>query len=254
MSMSMMLELQVDQSQFADEQPPEEQIPDRESEGEEGSQHGNPTFHEDELNNQEHEDDPQLGSAREKEGYSFTFQSTYTSPQRRALANRHIFDPSLSPFANGEPSHSTLHGPSRRQGRSSKPGLQLFRSTYDTYTREHLSALVDSIAIEESPSPDASPRGDDEEERWQSDGSPVQDGESGPSGSSGSRTRSSEVSDARSSKRMRLSPSSPARKIGGVRDWDARARVMMDKIRDREVESTTSASYSQSSDKDDIGE
>ena len=176
----------------------------------------------------------------------FTFQSPMpdVSAQDEFEAQKPIFDPSLSPFATGEPSHSTMHGRASRDQEAAKPGLRLFRSTYDTYTREHLSALVDSIAIEPSPSPNNGSysgelmrREDDAESS-----SPSRSG----TGSSHSRSRSSDEYEGRSSKRLRMSPTSPARDAGGVRDWGAQGRAMMDKIRGRTVESNTSVDVSQS--------
>ncbi|RSH79562.1 hypothetical protein EHS25_007964 [Saitozyma podzolica] len=95
--------------------------------------------------------------------YPFTFAATVRSTSDGTGSgsatvrggSQRIFEPSLEPLESGEPSHSTLNRrPQRGHGvspiRSSRPGLRLFRSTYDTYTREHLSALVDSIAIEPS--------------------------------------------------------------------------------------------------------
>lgn len=131
------------------------------------------------------------------------------------------FDPS-------EISHSTVHG-----GRIQQPGLRLFRSTYDTYTREHLSALVDSIAIEQSPS-----QGSSGGSREETPGTAEHDSAEG-SGSA----------DARSSKRLRLSPPSPPKRTA-MRDWGAQGMRMMDKIRDIGPGSTTSASRSRTSDED----
>lgn len=163
--------------------------------------------------------------------------------------DRRIFEPSLEPLESGEPSHSTLNRrPQRGHGvspiRSSRPGLRLFRSTYDTYTREHLSALVDSIAIEPSPSPPVSDPRDPRDwspSRSLSDRSP-----SSSASRSGSGTMSS-GGESRSSKRIRLSAPSPRR---GPRDWGAQGRAMMDRIRVRAEESTTSASRSRTSGED----
>ena len=144
------------------------------------------------------------------------------------------------PVTHDEISHSTLRGQPRHahdrkpsnKTRATNPGLRLFRSTYDTYTREHLSALVDSIAIEPSPSPPNIPNGRDLRE-WSPSASISGSGES-------------ESSDMRSSKRMRMSPSSPDRIDGGVRDWGAQGRAILERIRARKVESATSASFSRS--------
>ncbi|WWC58752.1 uncharacterized protein I303_101296 [Kwoniella dejecticola CBS 10117] len=195
--------------------------------------------------------------------YPFTFTaarhpSENISPDK-GDSERSIFDPHH--HANGEgPSHSTLkmkiksgrpaldqiHSTSR-QGASNAPpnngALRLFRSTYDTYTREHLSALVDSIAIEPSPSPPSLPSG-----RNVRDWSPAAENSPSPSASASGSTPhgSSMSSDARSSKRLRLSPVSPPKRGAGLRDWGAQGRAMMDKIRGRDTadETTTSASRS----------
>jgi len=154
------------------------------------------------------------------------------------------FQPSLDPLEDGEPSNSTIHDrPHRRKhprnassprAGSSIPGLRLFRSTYDTYTRDHLSALVDSIAIEPSPSPPSMPDAQNLRD-WFPSASLSGSGDGTGSGSS-------EGSDLRSSKRLRMSPVTPGRQEGGVRDWGAQRRAVYDRIRGREVERTASAS------------
>lgn len=135
-------------------------------------------------------------------------------------------------FDPNEISHSTVHGGAARH----QPGLRLFRSTYDTYTRDHLSALVDSIAIEQSPSPASS--------REQTPG--VEQYSAEASGSGSGHTVSS---DSRSSKRLRLSPPSPPRRTA-MKDWGAQGMRMMDMIRDAGPGSTTSVSKSRTSDED----
>ncbi|OCF33354.1 hypothetical protein I316_05096 [Kwoniella heveanensis BCC8398] len=196
--------------------------------------------------------------------YPFTFNAPRhpsTSSPDPGRSERSIFDPDLDAGGEG-PSHSTLHfrhkptpAPLQMQAprgvsqQSSNPGLRLFRSTYDTYTREHLSALVDSIAIEPSPSPPTNLT-----TRGSRDWEPAAEGSISPS-TSGSRSTpsgSSLSSDARSSKRLRLSPPSPPRRNAGLRDWGAQGRAMMDKIRGRDAgeETTTSVSRSQTADTD----
>ncbi|WRT64124.1 uncharacterized protein IL334_001053 [Kwoniella shivajii] len=188
--------------------------------------------------------------------YPFTFNaprhpSESISPERYE-SERSIFAPEN--HANGEgPSHSTLNNRTKSEqtqsssrgvsNQSSNPGLRLFRSTYDTYTREHLSALVDSIAIEPSPSPPTMPSA-----RGLNEWSPAADNSASPSASGSRSTPSSGSlsSDARSSKRLRLSPPSPPKRVPGLRDWGAQGKAMMDKIRGRDTadETTTSASRS----------
>lgn len=170
---------------------------------------------------------------RPGQNYPFTFSHPVDQDDSKGSNS----DPSLSPFNPEDKSHSTMH----HQSTHVKPGLRLFRSAYDTYTREHLSALVDSIAIDASPSPPPLPaaslmrRGS----RLASEGS-----SSGGGNSLGSR--GSETDDSRSSKRMRMSPSSPARRPNGIRDWAAEGRAMMDRIRNAAGSTTTeSVSHSQ---------
>lgn len=168
---------------------------------------------------------------------------------------------------NGDgPSHSTIHDialpPDARGKRGAlppkspklppNPNLRLFRSTYDTYTREHLSAIVDSIGIEASPSPP--PPASAQYREWSpadsaSPGGHEGSGRSGEgdadSWGTGTGTHSSEEStDSRSSKRLRLSPPSPKRQ---PRDWGNVGLEIMGRIKGRQVEeSTTSASPYQS--------
>ncbi|WWD17902.1 hypothetical protein CI109_102347 [Kwoniella shandongensis] len=167
-----------------------------------------------------------------------------------------VFDPEHDAVGEG-PSHSTLNirskppavasenqaqSMARGPSQQSNPALRLFRSTYDTYTREHLSALVDSIAIEPSPSPPALPNA-----RHLRNWSPAADNQDSPSASGSTPSASSLSSDARSSKRLRLSPPSPPRRGMQLRDWGAQGQAMMDRIRGRDAESTTSASQSRTS-------
>ncbi|WWC66241.1 uncharacterized protein I206_100142 [Kwoniella pini CBS 10737] len=188
--------------------------------------------------------------------YPFTFNAprrpSENASSEKDHSERSIFDPES--HANGEgPSHSTLNmktssnrpaleqvqtAPRGVSNQSSTNGaLRLFRSTYDTYTREHLSALVDSIAIEPSPSPPSQPSA-----RGLREWSPAESASPSASGS----TPSSMSSDGRSSKRLRLSPASPPKRTSGLRDWGAQGRAMMERIRGRDTadETTTSASRS----------
>ena len=127
-------------------------------------------------------------------------------------------------------SHSTVFD------RPPPSGVRLFRSTWNTATREHLSNILDSIALEPSPSPPSAPNAQNLQ-GWSPDAS------------------SSESSDMRSSKRMRMSPVSPAKREsgtegGGTIDWGAQGRAMLERIRRRPVESTTSGSVSVSDKRD----
>ncbi|TYJ56366.1 hypothetical protein B9479_002914 [Cryptococcus floricola] len=176
--------------------------------------------------------------------YQFTFESPH-QPSQNAQFNLDgsPFDPERDAAADG-PSHSTLNFRSRplpsaiaglAAGPSSgqtpiNPALRLFRSTYDTFTREHLSAMVDSIAIEPSPSPPSIPS-----VRGLREWSPAADNSASPSQpSSASRagsTPSTVSSDARSSKRLRLSPASPPARRAPLRDWAAQGAAMIGKLR-----------------------
>lgn len=140
-----------------------------------------------------------MGSMKD---YPFTF--TAPRPEHPSHESNHEFNAA-------DTTHSTVHHAPSPQG------LRLFRSTYDTYTREHLSALVDSIAVDPNHSSPWSP------EKTPSEGA----AETSP--------------DSRSSKRMRMSPVSPARRLAGVRDWAQEGKEMMERLRE---ESTTSASRS----------
>ena len=193
-----------------------------------------------ELNSGEVETDMSPPGMDEK--FPFTFAAPRRAPKPVVTSSNHSTEFAPSPFHSNLASHSTFPKP---PAGSSKPGLRLFRGTYDTYTREHLSALVDSIAIEASPSPPVtSPTN---MRQWSSDSSRSR-GLSEGSLSAESRTGSErlEDNDSRSSKRMRMSPVSPARQAPGVRDWGAQGRAMMARLRAME-DSTTSASQSRSS-------
>lgn len=139
-------------------------------------------------------------------------------------------------FDPNEISHSTIHGGAARH----QPGLRLFRSTYDTYTRDHLSALVDSIAVDQSPSSGSS--------REQTPGLDQYSAEASGS-ATGSGSGHTMSSDSRSSKRLRLSPPSPPRRTA-MKDWGAQGMRMMDMIRDAGPGSTTSVSQSRTSDEE----
>lgn len=151
--------------------------------------------------------------------YQFTFEASVPDSPGE-LSDPH-FDPSSDQLANGDPSHSTL----RHRAASANVGLRLFHHTYDTYTRDHLSALVDSIAGKGSLSPEAP------DVRGLRDWSPAATNSAGSPDSRGfSATPSSSSSDGRSSKRLRMSPPSP----GGPppsRDWHAQGRLLMDRLR-----------------------
>jgi len=174
---------------------------------------------------------PRYSPARQDESPTLPqseFSFTYEPPSQ--MGGQPAFDPN-------EISHSTVHG--GRHPERSGQDLRLFRSTYDTYTRDHLSALVDSIAIEQSAS--QSPSRGDESEEHSPMSSPLSDEQSG-SRESGSTS----ASDMRSSKRLRMSPESPPGRAP-ITDWGAQGMMMMNKIRIA-PESMTSASRSRTTD------
>lgn len=188
------------------------------------------------------EDDRQ--PSLDKDGFAFTF----TSPVRRESGiSRPSFSPDFSPLKNGEPSHSTLRS---KESKGYPGGLRLFRNTYDTYTREHLSALVDSIAIRPSPSPPSMPNAKDLRD-WSPEAtrSPVMSGSSSESRSlSMTPDSGTSLSDERSSKRLRLSPVSPRpRGPAAVRDWKAQGAALMNRIRVSEPDYSSVTSDSRSS-------
>ncbi|KIR30300.1 leucine repeat containing protein [Cryptococcus deuterogattii LA55] len=191
--------------------------------------------------------------------YSFTFESprqpSYQSSRDHSGPMRSPFNPEVEVAVEG-PSHSTLNFRSRtyqseftNEDRSPpNPPLRLFRSTYDTYTREHLSALVDSIAVEPSPSPPGTVS------VRLNNGSFSVDSSTSASQSASSmhfNSTPSSASDVRSSKRLRLSPASPPQKRP-PRDWGAQGREMMNRLRNVE-ESVDGASLSRFSGSDDQG-
>jgi len=167
-------------------------------------------------NSKDEQSPPLIASGK----YPFTF----TAPVPHISRDQPVFDPSLAPLRSGEPSSSTLRN-------VPESGLRLFRNTYDTYTREQLSALVDSIAP--APSPPTAPQS--KLRQW----SPADSETPLRSDSSGSASTpvSGSSADARSSKRLRLSPPSPHGAVASlrgapvVRDWHAHGRALMDRIR-----------------------
>lgn len=144
---------------------------------------------------------------------------------RGGTVNSDTFNPDEHARDDG-PNHSTVmeaHLPARPipTALAANDKLRLFRSTYDTYTQAHLSAIVDSFAVEPSPSP---PRGE-----------PSIDGYSTPR----SNSDDGNSEESRSEKRVRLSPPSPDFE---PRDWGKQGMDILSRIKGRPVESITSAS------------
>lgn len=163
---------------------------------------------------------PTLGLPQEARNYQFTFAppgSTSFNP----LGESTPAPPSRLP--NGPP--------------PTDPRLRLFHFQYDTFTRDHLSAMVDSIAVN-TPSADTTPS--------TADGS--------PHGISRASERS--LSRLRSSKRIKLSPasdfSSPSgdgaafimRPVSKTRDYVGESRNLMEKIKQNRDFSTVSTTAS----------
>lgn len=137
-------------------------------------------------------------------GYQFTFS---VSPRSDSLPSRHrqpSFSPPVDDFYDqaAGPSHSTINArhlpPLSPAGPN--PPLRLFQRTYDTYTRDYLSAIVDSIPVGPSP-PGTTPR----RAFFSNTSHPTLSQHEGASPSDSSSTPS-DPSASRSSKRIRLSP------------------------------------------------
>lgn len=175
------------------------------------------------------------------EKYPFTFAAPRRAPKPVTTSPSLATEFAPSPFHSNEASHSTL----QKAQTSARPGLRLFQGAYDTFTHKHLSALADSFAVEASPSPPAMSPSD--MRQWSSDSGRSRGRSEGTvEGESSAGSQDVSENNSRSSKRMRMSPVSPARQAGGVRDWGAQGRAMMARLRAME-DSTTSASRSGSS-------
>jgi hypothetical protein len=82
---------------------------------------------------------PDMGSFHGRKA-SLACQFTFSVPRQRSLNPNHVAFPQAQstpspPSAPNEPAVTT------------DPRLRLFQFNYDTYTRDHLSAMVDSIAV-----------------------------------------------------------------------------------------------------------
>ncbi|KAL4249278.1 Cell Division and Infection-Related Protein [Abortiporus biennis] len=153
--------------------------------------------------------------------YQFTFNAPRPSP--------------FNPNAQSTPGPTHLS----QQPPSTDPRLRLFHLQYDTFTRDHLSAMVDSIAVN-------TPSGGTDS---------VQSGRPSPTNISRASERS--ISRLRSAKRIKLSPasdfSSPSgdgtalimRPAGPPRDYVGESKNLMDKIRQTRDFSTISTNPTQ---------
>ncbi|CAL1713429.1 unnamed protein product [Somion occarium] len=166
----------------------------------------------------------QLNSGNEDRGpnYQFTFAAPRPSP----------FDPMAQ--STPGPSHyatRSLHAP------PTDPRLRLFQFNYDTFTRDHLSAMVDSIAVN-TPS-----------------GGSVGTPQTELNGSSSGDISEHSISRLRSAKRIKLSPASDYSPVGdgtalimrpqtGRKDYVGESKSLMEKIRQNRDFSTISTTTS----------
>lgn len=154
-----------------------------------------------------------------------SYQFTFAAPKPRASSasslTRHLPPDSQSPPLFPQTPMQTAGG--MLQAPLTDPRLRLFQFQYDTFTREALSAMVDSIAV-----------------NTPSHGSGVSASkDSTPAGSSTADDRS--LSRLRSAKRLKLSPASDFSPQGdgaavfirpqGWRDYVAESNSLMEKIR-----------------------
>ncbi|CAK9779412.1 hypothetical protein CC85DRAFT_266047 [Cutaneotrichosporon oleaginosum] len=176
--------------------------------------------------------------------YPFQFSAPVGSARDMSDLDRSetpIFEPSLAPLAGGEPSHSTM----RAQPASSNLPLRLFRNGYDTYTREHLSAMVDSLGNHASPPAGSTLPRREELRNWSPEASNTPEVHRSASYSN-SLTPESATSDSHSSKRIKLARPEP-RGPAALRDWRAQGSAMLERIRVTDPDfSSTSASDSRS--------
>lgn len=108
---------------------------------------------------------------------SSTFKFTFHVPQTPAKSDPNVShhysppNPTPNPRAHQTPETSWIHGredetPPKETDAAVDPRLKLFHFKYDTFTRDHLGALADSIA--EKGSPGDSEENADEEPVWRS--------------------------------------------------------------------------------------
>lgn len=154
------------------------------------------------------------------------YQFTFAAPDPHA--GRTLVPPSFNP-STPQPSRLNLFTPARfLLPSATDPRLKLFQFQYDTFTRDHLSAMVDSIAVH-------SPAGDSYTANSK-DSSPI----APPSPSDRSLSR------LRSAKRLKLSPASDfsgdedqfIERQKNYRDYIIESRFLMDKIRQTQDYST----------------
>jgi protein NUD1 len=150
---------------------------------------------------------------------------TFSAPRQRPMS---------SSLVRKSSAQSIQHHTSPPTNSGQEPPLRLFQFQYDTFTREHLSAMVDSIAIHSTPSGERSTPSPAQPQHVLSRVS------EDPSNSSFSRFRSA--------KRIKLSPPSdyPATsvRVKTGKDYIGASRSLMDQIRQAHVTSTVPTSHS----------
>ncbi|KAI0345679.1 hypothetical protein BDW22DRAFT_1353259 [Trametopsis cervina] len=186
--------------------------------------------------------DDEYEPADEPQPETTKYQFTFAAPSLRAArAVSSTGNPSTPVPLRAAPFTPTSH----LVPPATDPRLKLFQFQYDTFTRDHLSAMVDSIAIH-------SPTGDSGTANSK-DSSPTYPAFASPSDTSLSRLRSA--------KRLKLSPASDFSGDGQAmilrpqdrKDYVGESKSLMDKIRQARDFSTisthTSANTPHSSDK-----
>lgn len=157
--------------------------------------------------------------------------------------------PRLSISPTGFPQALSTPGPSRTTIASAPltdPRLRLFQFQYDTFTRDHLSAMVDSIAVN---SPSGSNTG------------PITPDVSSPFGLSrvSETTGANDTSHLRSAKRVKLSPvtdyygegdgaGAVIQRPKSVKDWVGDSKTLMEQIKKqaRDLSTTSTVASAQS--------
>ena len=152
------------------------------------------------------------------------FQFTFHPPGSGQLSSESAPNAQSTPVPPGRPQNTPI------------AGLRLFHFQYDTFTRDHLSAMVDSIAVN-TPSGDTTPS--------TADGSPH----------GISRLSERSVTRLRSAKRIKLSPASDysptgdgaafiMRPMSKAKDYVGESRNLMEQIRQNRDFSTVSTTAS----------
>ncbi|KIO23898.1 hypothetical protein M407DRAFT_9217 [Tulasnella calospora MUT 4182] len=114
--------------------------------------------------------------------FQFTFQVPKTPSHDNANTSRHYSPPNPTPNPRAAKTRDASWGNTRSASHNatdgepqaeddrppSDPPLKLFQFQYDTFTRDHLGALADSIAIRGSPSASHESEDGDEEPVWRS--------------------------------------------------------------------------------------